>query len=58
MKQSKFPSARHLGNASTLAGPAAIRSEGPRTVTAGFIPLVDASVLIAAAVWMPFGETK
>jgi ABC-type nitrate/sulfonate/bicarbonate transport system substrate-binding protein len=49
MKQSKFPGDRHLGNASTLAGPAAIRSEGPRTVTAGFIPLVDASVLIAAA---------
>jgi len=38
-----------LGNASTLAGPAAIRSEGPRVVTAGFIPLVDASILIAAA---------
>ena len=28
--------------------PAAIRSEGTRLVRAGFIPLVDASVLIAA----------
>lgn len=32
-----------------LAMPAAIRSEGTRLVRAGFIPLVDASVLIAAA---------
>ena len=31
------------------AAPAAIRSEGPRALRAGFIPLVDASVLIAAA---------
>ena len=29
--------------------PARIASEGPRTLRAGFIPLVDASVLIAAA---------
>ncbi len=29
--------------------PASIASEGPRTLRAGFIPLVDASVLIAAA---------
>ncbi len=32
-----------------LAAPAAIRREGTRLVRAGFIPLVDASVLIAAA---------
>jgi ABC-type nitrate/sulfonate/bicarbonate transport system substrate-binding protein len=52
MKQTKPPftaaPAAH-GNASTLASPAGIRSEGARVVTAGFIPLVDASVLIAAA---------
>lgn len=32
-----------------LRAPAAVRSEGSRTIRAGFIPLVDASVLIAAA---------
>lgn len=32
-----------------LAAPAILGSEGARVVTAGFIPLVDASVLIAAA---------
>ncbi|SDP78079.1 NitT/TauT family transport system ATP-binding protein [Phyllobacterium sp. OV277] len=32
-----------------LAAPSAMRSEGVRVVRAGFIPLVDASVLIAAA---------
>lgn len=32
-----------------VAMPAAIRSEGTRLVRAGFIPLVDASVLVAAA---------
>ncbi|CAN7266558.1 ABC transporter substrate-binding protein [Phyllobacterium sp. LjRoot231] len=34
---------------SGLSGPAAIRSEGAKLVRAGFIPLVDACVLIAAA---------
>jgi NitT/TauT family transport system ATP-binding protein len=33
----------------SLASPAPIASEGPRVLRAGFIPLVDASVLIAAA---------
>jgi ABC-type nitrate/sulfonate/bicarbonate transport system substrate-binding protein len=46
MKQMKAKSDKHDA---TVVGPASIRSEGPRTVTAGFIPLVDASVLIAAA---------
>ena len=32
-----------------IAAPATIRSEGARVVRAGFIPLVDASVLIAAS---------
>lgn len=32
-----------------LRAPAPVRSEGSRTIRAGFIPLVDASVLIAAA---------
>ncbi len=32
-----------------LAAPARLASEGPRTLRAGFIPLVDASVLIAAS---------
>lgn len=32
-----------------LAAPAQLASEGPRTLRAGFIPLVDASVLIAAS---------
>ena len=34
---------------SGLAAPAAVRREGARLVRAGFIPLVDAAVLIAAA---------
>lgn len=34
---------------SQTASPPTIRSEGPRQLRAGFIPLVDASVLIAAA---------
>ncbi|QND50667.1 ABC transporter substrate-binding protein (plasmid) [Phyllobacterium sp. 628] len=34
---------------SGLAAPSAIRSEGARVIRAGFIPLVDASILIAAA---------
>ncbi|WP_275785451.1 CmpA/NrtA family ABC transporter substrate-binding protein [Pararhizobium gei] len=38
-----------------LAAPARLESEGPRTLRAGFIPLVDASVLIAAA---EFGFAK
>jgi ABC-type nitrate/sulfonate/bicarbonate transport system substrate-binding protein len=52
MKQTKPPfsaTPSGAGNSSTLASPAGIRSEGARVVTAGFIPLVDASVLIAAA---------
>ena len=32
-----------------LASPAPIANGGPRVLRAGFIPLVDASVLIAAA---------
>ncbi|MFS2151812.1 CmpA/NrtA family ABC transporter substrate-binding protein [Rhizobium sp. Rhizsp42] len=36
-------------SASGLAAPASIATEGPTTLRAGFIPLVDASVLIAAA---------
>jgi NitT/TauT family transport system ATP-binding protein len=32
-----------------LAAPEKLKGEGPRTLRAGFIPLVDASVLIAAA---------
>jgi two-component system, oxyanion-binding sensor len=36
------------GKAASSA-PTTIHSEGPRTIRAGFIPLVDASVLIAAA---------
>src|SRR6187431_3057831 len=32
-----------------LGAPAMVRAEGARTIRAGFIPLVDASVLIAAA---------
>jgi ABC-type nitrate/sulfonate/bicarbonate transport system substrate-binding protein len=32
-----------------LGAPASVRTEGARTIRAGFIPLVDASVLIAAA---------
>ena len=32
-----------------LAAPVKIATEGPRTLRAGFIPLVDASVLVAAA---------
>ena len=32
-----------------LSGPAQVTSEGARTIRAGFIPLVDASVLVAAA---------
>lgn len=47
MKPTAKPDVQSQG--ATLAGPASIRSEGPRVVTAGFIPLVDASVLIAAA---------
>jgi NitT/TauT family transport system ATP-binding protein len=38
-----------MSNTEPKAAPAAIRSEGPRALRAGFIPLVDASVLIAAA---------
>lgn len=34
---------------SRLAAPGRLTAEGPRTLRAGFIPLVDASVLIAAA---------
>nr|WP_210292441.1 CmpA/NrtA family ABC transporter substrate-binding protein [Rhizobium sp. BK602] len=34
---------------SNLASPSRLSSEGPRVLRAGFIPLVDASVLIAAA---------
>jgi ABC-type nitrate/sulfonate/bicarbonate transport system substrate-binding protein len=36
-------------SASGLAAPVTVSSEGSRTLRAGFIPLVDASVLIAAA---------
>jgi ABC-type nitrate/sulfonate/bicarbonate transport system substrate-binding protein len=32
-----------------LAAPSRASTEGPKTLRAGFIPLVDASVLIAAA---------
>ncbi|WP_426230468.1 CmpA/NrtA family ABC transporter substrate-binding protein [Pararhizobium sp. DWP3-4] len=37
------------GGDSRLAAPAGLAGEGSRTLRAGFIPLVDASVLIAAA---------
>ncbi len=37
------------GSAGGLAAPTRIATEGTRTLRAGFIPLVDASVLIAAA---------
>ncbi|MBT9372865.1 ABC transporter substrate-binding protein [Rhizobium sp. CSW-27] len=36
-------------NRSTLSGPARIAAGDPKTLRAGFIPLVDASILIAAA---------
>ncbi|MBB3289327.1 NitT/TauT family transport system ATP-binding protein [Rhizobium sp. BK347] len=48
MQAAHFASARKAGS-SNPAAPARIASEGPRTLRAGFIPLVDASVLIAAA---------
>ncbi|KQV38592.1 CmpA/NrtA family ABC transporter substrate-binding protein [Rhizobium sp. Root1204] len=38
-----------FGGDSGLAAPARLSREGPRTLRAGFIPLVDASVLIAAS---------
>ncbi|WP_426126081.1 CmpA/NrtA family ABC transporter substrate-binding protein [Pararhizobium sp. PWRC1-1] len=38
-----------LSGDSDLAAPAGLIGEGPRTLRAGFIPLVDASVLIAAS---------
>lgn len=38
----------HAANGSGLPAPQKLRGEGARTLRAGFIPLVDASVLIAA----------
>ena len=42
-------SGENLSAGGALPAPGSIRHEGSRTVRAGFIPLVDAAVLIAAA---------
>lgn len=49
MTKSTHPSGGPPGGNSKLAAPGRLTGEGPRTLRAGFIPLVDASVLIAAA---------
>ena len=47
--QAAPPTGRQKAGNSNPPAPARIASEGPRILRAGFIPLVDASVLIAAA---------
>ncbi len=49
MSKSSDPFGGPRGGNSHLAAPGRLTGEGPRTLRAGFIPLVDASVLIAAA---------
>ena len=49
MKPTGNPADQGLGQSSSLAGSIGSHARQPLVVTAGFIPLVDASVLIAAA---------
>lgn len=46
---SKIEQSKTSRSGSKLPAPSGLKSEGPKALRAGFIPLVDASVLIAAA---------